>query len=61
METPNIPHKINDSTGKITYIVMAYRNLNRNEVVNAVKHYNTQAKRPKPDKDCVIRIDTSYR
>jgi len=48
MQMPNIRSTIKDPRKKITYHVMAYRTLTREELVIAVQQYNSQKKNKKP-------------
>jgi hypothetical protein len=55
MELPNIKNTIIDEDKKITYHVMAYRELNREERVGAVRYFlSTQKKKPKPNSTITI-------
>lgn len=55
MEMPGVKNTIVDDEKKITYHVMAYRELTRVEVVNAVRHFlSTQKKKPKPNSTITI-------
>jgi hypothetical protein len=47
MQMPNIRSTIKDPRKKITYHVMAYRTLTREELVVAVQQYNSQKKNTK--------------
>ena len=60
MKEPDIPHTIKDSTGKITYKVMAYRNLSRDEVVLAVQNYNSRVSKSKRAKSGLVIINTTF-
>lgn len=55
---PNLPHTIRDAAQDVTYVVMAYRALNRAEVVQMVRVHQAQA-RKKPKKGSRITIMTS--
>lgn len=47
MERPSVKNTIVDAEKNITYVVLAYRKLTREEMVLAVRHYWAQKKRPK--------------
>jgi hypothetical protein len=55
MEMPNIRNTIKDERSRITYVVLAYRQLTREEVVDAVRYYQSrQKKKPKPGTEITI-------
>jgi hypothetical protein len=45
MQPPDIKHTLKDAASDVTYHVLAYRRLNRAEVVQAVHVYNSQRRR----------------
>jgi hypothetical protein len=57
MELPSIPHVIRDPDRKVEYVVLAYRNLTREEVLQAIRAFN-RGKRAAP-KDSRITITTT--
>lgn len=58
MEFPKVPNMMRDPKTNITYNVLAYRELSREEVVQAIRVFNsTQKKRPK--RNCQIDIISS--
>lgn len=58
MELPNAPHQIRDPERNITYVVMAYRQLSRTEVVQMIRVHQA-AQRRKPKKGSLVRIVTT--
>ena len=59
MKGPHIPHEVRDSKRKVKYIVMAYRQLTRDEMLEAVGAYLSQAKK-KPAPRTTVTILTLY-
>ena len=59
MELPNIPHTIRDPERDVTYVVMAYRKLAREEVVQMVRLHQSQ-KRTKPKRKSRIVIHSTF-
>lgn len=57
MEQPHVRNVLIDSGSNITYEVMAYRSLTREEIFQAVAVYKSQ-KGKKPKKNATIRIMT---
>lgn len=55
MELGNVPHTIKDSATGVTYVVMAYRQLTRDEVVQTVRmHQSSTQRKPKRGSRVVI-------
>ena len=56
MQMPNVRTTIEDQNLKITFHVMAYRTLSRDEMILAVRHCMSQKKRkrPKPGQEITI-------
>lgn len=44
MELGDVPHTIKDRASDVTYVVMAYRELTRDELVRTVRMHQSQAK-----------------
>jgi hypothetical protein len=59
MEMPTVQATIKDPTAGVTYRVLAYRRVTRNEVLRAIAAYTAQKKR-KPKKGSVVDIVTTY-
>lgn len=59
MELPKIPHPIRDAEMDVTYVVMAYRELTRPEVVQMVRVHQAQ-KRAKPKRKSRIVIYSTF-
>lgn len=59
MEQPNTRNVIKDAERKVTYVVMAYRQLSREEIVIAVRHHLSQ-RRGQPKKGSTIIIMTTF-
>lgn len=57
MELPNVPNVIRDPERKVEYVVLAYRTLTRDEVLQAVQAFN-RGKRAAP-KNSRITITTT--
>lgn len=57
MEGPHIPHPIRDAERNVTYVVMAYRELTRTEVVQMVRMHQARTKK-KPAKNSTVTILT---
>jgi hypothetical protein len=47
MEQPNIISTLVDQQKKITYEIVAYRKLTKEELILAVRHFYAQKKKPK--------------
>ncbi len=48
MEGPHIPNRIRDTTRKVTFVVMAYRELTREETLQMIAvHLRTARRKPK--------------
>lgn len=58
MQPPNISNPIKDPEADVTYNVMAYRQLSRAEVVQAVRMYMAQKKGKKPKRGTTVTIIT---
>lgn len=58
MEMPNIPHAIKDPNNQVLYVVMAYREISREEAVQAIRAFNAQSGRL-PKKGSRITIITT--
>ena len=56
MIMPNIVSTIVDPGKNITYQVVAYRKLSRNELVMSVRHYWSQRKKPKVKPGGTVKI-----
>jgi len=56
MEQPNIINTLVDSEKNITYEVVAYRKLSREELVLAVRHFYAQKKKPRVRPGQKVRI-----
>jgi hypothetical protein len=48
VQAPNVSNELRDPSNKVTYRVMAYRALSRQELLQSVGAYLRQSKRPKP-------------
>ncbi len=58
MEQPQVSNPIRDKEKGVTYNVIAYRKLSREEVVLAIRHYHAQKKQKKPKKGTTVTILT---
>lgn len=52
-------HVIKDSTGGVTFVVLAYRKLSREEVVQAIQVWRSTRKR-RPKSGSVVTITTTH-
>ena len=59
MESPNISNIIKSLDGNITYDVLAYRTLSRQEIVAAIQVFNSQNKRKRIKPGTTITILTT--
>lgn len=59
MEQPGVRNVIRDAERKVTFVVMAYRQLTREEMVFAVRAYLSQ-RRGKPKKGSTVVIVTLF-
>ena len=60
---PNVRNTAVDEENNVTYQIMAFRQMNREEVVGTIRQYLSQPsmrKRKKPERNKVITITTSY-
>lgn len=60
MERPTVKSTIKDAEKNITYVVLAYRKLTREEMVSSVRHFWAQKKRPKVKPGETVIIETIY-
>lgn len=58
MEGPHIPHRIRDRSRKVTFVVMAYRQLALEETLQIIALHLRQQRR-KPKANTVVTILTS--
>jgi uncharacterized protein (DUF433 family) len=58
VQLPNVSNILKDLENDVTYDVIAYRKLSRNEIIQAVRYYNSQKKTKKPKKGTSIKIIT---
>jgi hypothetical protein len=58
MEQPSVSNPIRDEKNGITYNVVAYRKLSREEIVLAIKHYRASKKTKKSKKGTTVTIVT---
>jgi len=58
MEPPSVSNSIRDEKNGITYNVVAYRKLSREEIVLAIKHHRASKKTKKPKKGTTVTIVT---
>lgn len=56
MQMPNVISKIVDQEKNITYEVVAYRQLNREELILSVRHFWAQKKKPKVKPGSTVQI-----
>ena len=59
MERPTVPNRMRDPKTGVTYVVMAYRQLERWEVLSAIRSYASQQGR-KPKRGSTVEILTSF-
>ncbi len=59
MEQPSVRNVIKDPERKVTFVVLAYRELSRGEMVFAVRQYLSQ-RRGKPKKGSTVVIMTLF-
>lgn len=59
MEQPHISNSIRNKEKDVTYNVIAYRKLSRDEVVNAIRHYHSQKNSKKLKKGTTVTIVTT--
>jgi hypothetical protein len=60
---PNVRNTAVDEESNVTYHIMAFRQMSREEVVGTIRQYLSQPslrKRKKPERNKVITITTSY-
>ena len=63
MQIPDVRNTIRDEDNNVTYHVMAYRDLTREEMIVSVRHFLAQPKnrrRKTPLKNKVVTILTSH-
>jgi hypothetical protein len=60
MEMPNVRHTARDEARNLTFHVMAYRALTREEVAGAVRYWFTQLRKKKAPKNQTITILTVF-
>ena len=58
MEQPRVSNPIRDEEKDVTYNVIAYRKLSREEIILAIRHYHAGKKSKKPKKGSTITIVT---
>lgn len=58
MKQPDVRTTMTDTGADITYHVIAYRSLTRNEVLGCIRAYLNQKRRPKPKRGQEITIFT---
>ncbi len=58
MEQPRVSNTIRDEENGVTYDVVAYRKLSREEIVHAIRHYRASKKAKKPKKGTTVTIVT---
>jgi hypothetical protein len=58
MELPQVSNPIRDDGKNVTYNVIAYRKLSRNEIVQAVRYYHSQKKTKKLKNGTTVKIVT---
>jgi hypothetical protein len=58
MQLPPVKNAIRDEENKVTYEVLAYRELSYEELVMAIRVYNGQKRSKKKDRNCTVQIIT---
>ncbi|AGX88285.1 hypothetical protein Cenrod_2218 [Candidatus Symbiobacter mobilis CR] len=59
MEAPTISNIIKSPEKNITYNILAYKTLSRQEIVSAVQNFNSQNKRKRIEPGTIITILTT--
>lgn len=59
MEMPTVKHECVDEDNNVVYHVMAYRKLDDQEVIAAVRYYRSRQRRKRPEKNKIITIITT--
>ena len=60
---PNVRNTVADEENNVTYHIMAFRQMSREEMVGTVRQYLSQpgmTRRKNPEKNKIITITTSY-
>ena len=60
MQLPDIVNILKDPEKDVTYKIVAYRKLSRDEMVQAVRFYHSQKKKKRPKKGDTIEIITIF-
>lgn len=58
MQLPNVSNILKDPENDVTYDVIAYRKLSRNEIIQAIRYYHSQKKTKKLKKGTSVKIIT---
>ena len=60
MTEPNVCSTVKDAKNNVTYRIMAYRKLSKEEMLDCVSSYLSQRRRKKREKNVVITIITVF-
>jgi len=58
VEQPRVSNPVRDEEKDVTYNVIAYRKLSREETILAIRHYHAQKNTKKPKKGITVTILT---
>jgi hypothetical protein len=54
MQQPEIRHELKDTENNILFIVMAYRQLSKSEILTAINYWTVRNKKPRPGSQIII-------